>query len=571
MKSAQQVVVRPGMLMKTSMGFVPVLVAILILCSAVDAQAQNPVCGSSLNDTTIHTPPNYTCSSPPCTSNPFPPPQQLGINHSITDPQYGCPITRLTTFGEFGTDLSTHHNYSTETPFNADSSKLLVLDASGRWAVIDAQQGNVIVDVAFFPMNNDSSLVWDVSNANVFYITNGNHFIAATITGTNTVTTSVKHTFSSFIHVTIPDQTDLSDDGCKIWLEADNGSGGTAVSYNLCTDTVNSQSLNIGPKDSMDASVIPSWHKIQIFPSGKMLMTWQNQPTTQGPEVIFNTDGTLYWDPGFGASSHADVGTDLQNHEVLLSVANGVDFGTHRCSNLFTSINVIDINAKAAVSCLIDNIPPWDISYRDSAQGWVAISTFDMGSCPDYSCFDTTMPSRLASNWQSIWPLYGEEVLLVKIDGSAVYRLAHHRSRSAEAYYAQPRAAISRDGKYIVWGSNFDISSNTTADPQYSDVYITPNPVSASGSSFALVQKSAPGFVQASSQSVTLSGVGSGHLLIVCAYDNAGSGVTTSISDTLGSTWSGTSAISNTQGSGGPLTMRVFYAVAPAGGTIPSP
>lgn len=534
--------------------------ACMALCSAIGARAQGPVCGSSLNDTTIHTPPNYTCSSPPCTSNPFPPPS--GINQSITDPQYGCSIKRLTTFGEFGTGLSTHHNYSTETPFNADSSKLLVINDSGQWVVIDTQ-GSVLVDVSHFPNNNDSSVVWDVSNANVFYITNSNQFIKATITGTNTVTTSVKHTFTGFTNVTIPDQTDLSDDDCKIWLEADSGSGGTAVSYNLCTDTVNSQSLTIGPKDS--ATQTPSWHKIQTFPSGKMLMTWNNQPSGQSAEVIFNTDGTLYWDPGFGNnSSHADVGTDLQNREVLLSSANGVNFGTHACSSLWSGINVFDMATKSVVSCLIDNIPSWHISYRDSAHGWVALSMFDSGTCPDYSCFDTTTPSHLASNWQSLWPLYGEELVLAKVDGSAVYRLAHHRSRSLEYYYAEPRAAISRDGKYIAWDSNFDISN--TGQAQYTDVYLTPNPASGSGSQFALVQKSAPGFVQASSQSVTLNSVGAGHLLIVCAYDNTGSNVTTSISDTLGSTWSATAAITNTQGSGGSLTMRIFYAVAPSGG-----
>lgn len=553
MKLAQRVVVRPEM---------RVLAVFLILCSAAVATAQTPTCGSSLNDTTIHTPPNYTCSSAPCTSNPFPPPS--AINQSITDPQFGCTITRLTTFGEFGSGLSTHHNYSTETPFNADSSKLLVINDSGQWVVIDTQ-GNVVVNVNSFPNNNDSSLVWDVTNPNVFYITNSNQFIKATIGGANSVTTSVKHTFTSFTNVTIPDQTDLSDDGCKIWLEADNGSGGAAVSYNLCTDTVNSQSLNIGPKDS--GTAVPSWHKIQTFPSGKMLMTWNNQPSGQSAEVIFNTDGTLYWDPGFGNnSSHADVGTDLQNREVLLSSANGVNFGTNACGSLWSGINIFDINTKSVVSCLIDNIPPWHISYRDSSKGWVALSMFDSGSCPDYSCFDTTSPSRLASNWQSIWPLYGEELVLVKVDGSAVYRLAHHRSRSLEAYYAAPRAAISRDGKYIAWDSNFDISN--TGQAQYADVYITPNPVSGSGSGsgFALVQKSAPGFVQAGSQSVTLNSVGSGHLLIVCAYDNIDSSVTTSISDTLGSTWSDTSAITNTQGTGGSLTMRIFYTVAPASG-----
>jgi hypothetical protein len=95
---------------------------------------------------------------------------------------------------------------------------------------------------------------------------------------------------------------------------------------------------------------------------------------------------------------------------------------------------------------------------------------FDQSNCPDYSCFDTTSASHLVSNWQSVWPLYAEELLLVKIDGTSVYRLAHHHSRSAEYYWAQPHAVISRDGKYVLWDSNFDISS--TGDANYADVYL---------------------------------------------------------------------------------------------------
>jgi len=66
--------------------------------------------------------------------------------------------------------------------------------------------------------------------------------------------------------------------------------------------------------------------------------------------------------------------------------------------------------------------------------------------------------AKLESDWPSRWRHFYEEIILVKIDGSAVFRLAHHRSRSAEYYWAQSRAAISRDGGYVVFDSNMDIS-----------------------------------------------------------------------------------------------------------------
>jgi hypothetical protein len=91
---------------------------------------------------------------------------------------------------------------------------------------------------------------------------------------------------------------------------------------------------------------------------------------------------------------------------------------------------------------------------------------FDQSVCRSYSCFT----SNLGPNWQSGWRHFYEEIILVKIDGSAVFRLAHHRSRSAEYYWAQSRAAISRDGSYVVFDSNMNIQDSGLNS--YSDVYM---------------------------------------------------------------------------------------------------
>lgn len=97
----------------------------------------------------------------------------------------------------------------------------------------------------------------------------------------------------------------------------------------------------------------------------------------------------------------------------------------------------------------------------------MAISLFDQGTCPDYSCF---APQHLEPDWSSAWRHFYEEVVLVKIDGSVVVRLAHHRSRSAEYYWAQSGAAISRDGHYVIFDSNMDLAK--TGLNNYSDVYL---------------------------------------------------------------------------------------------------
>ena len=47
---------------------------------------------------------------------------------------------------------------------------------------------------------------------------------------------------------------------------------------------------------------------------------------------------------------------------------------------------------------------------------------------------------------------------------------AHHRSRSAEYYWAESRAAISRDGRYVIFDSNMNLSDTGLND--YTDVYL---------------------------------------------------------------------------------------------------
>ena len=413
-----------------------------------------PLCGKP-DDRLVHVAPNYTLSLAP----------PVGIGQMLVDTQYGCPITRLTTFAEFRPGMGNHHNYSTITPFNADSSRVMLLTSDGWLTIVDIQ-GNVVVPVANMPAMNSPDAPWDPTNPAVFYFTNSNQFFKGTISR-STVATTVLHTFTGYTSVLAPDQEDLSDDGCKYWLVGAPSGGGAPVGilYNPCTDTVVSQSLVVGVKDSSTG-----WHKIQIFPSGKMLMTWNSNGATNGTGgEIYNTDGTLYWHL-YDITAHNEVGIDLAGREVVIGTANG-KLSINACGDAWKSLTVVDINARAPVNCLMNNIVGWHVSYRDSPKGWVLLSMFDMGTCPDYSCFDTTSPNRLASNWQSIWPLYGEELLLVKIDGTAVYRLAHHRSRSAEYYWAQPHAVISRDGRYVVWDSNFDISS--IGDANYADVYLT--------------------------------------------------------------------------------------------------
>ncbi|NIN95956.1 MAG: hypothetical protein GTO49_13480, partial [Anaerolineae bacterium] len=69
------------------------------------------------------------------------------------------------------------------------------------------------------------------------------------------------------------------------------------------------------------------------------------------------------------------------------------------------------------------------------------------------------------------WSALEGELFLQYTDGS-VLRLAHHRSSSC-GYWVQPRASISRDGRYVVfasdWSRQLDCGDLGRGDPYIID------------------------------------------------------------------------------------------------------
>ena len=69
---------------------------------------------------------------------------------------------------------------------------------------------------------------------------------------------------------------------------------------------------------------------------------------------------------------------------------------------------------------------------------------------------------------------YTNELLQIKLDGSQVLRLAHHRSRpyQANTYNWQPKMSTSRDGSRVVYTSNYDLQLILGYAAQYGDTYL---------------------------------------------------------------------------------------------------
>ncbi|PYT52276.1 MAG: hypothetical protein DMG43_12220 [Acidobacteria bacterium] len=153
------------------------------------------------------------------------------------------------------------------------------------------------------------------------------------------------------------------------------------------------------------------------------------------------------------ATNHYDTGYDLKGNPVFIAANNSRTLSSlkNACPGGW-GLDVRQQNNISSAVCLLDKQPAWHVSYRGGAsQPWAAISFFDDRK-PGPELFSDNKDFREPSS--SNWQLYEDEIILARIDGGAIYRLAHARSRSAESYWAQPHAAISRDGKFVAFTSN---------------------------------------------------------------------------------------------------------------------
>src|SRR5439155_4946399 len=114
----------------------------------------------------------------------------------------------------------------------------------------------------------------------------------------------------------------------------------------------------------------------------------------------------------------------------------------------------------------------WSLAVHVSApdgNGWVFIETY-------------AKPGTFTGGTDPVtqgpyWKPYTNELLQVKLDGSEVRRLAHHRSRPYDAYNYEPKLSVSHDSTKLVYSSNFGLQGVA----EYADVYVIELGSSASG------------------------------------------------------------------------------------------
>jgi hypothetical protein len=379
-------------------------------------------------DTSISTPANYTTSQPPA------------AGESYGDSVFGSNIKRLTdsthtfdaAFGDGRMVNTIGTEYSTMTPFNQDNTRLL-LEYLSYFALHDGE-GNFLGNLPF-QINSSSEPRWSRKDPNVLYYRLGNQLKQYNVA---TKTMSVVHTFSEYSGISGLFESDICFDGNHFVLVGD---GRYVFVYEISTDTK-------GPVFDAGGA---SFDSVYITPDDNVLITWNANGSGRYQGVELFNRNMIFQRQVTRAPGHMDVTRDTNGDEVLVWF-NAGDL-TPICNNGLVKIRLAD----ATQTCLLTF--DWSLAEHVSAtdnSGWVFVETYAPG--------DPIPPSG--------WFRYTDELLQIKLDGTEVRRLAHHHSRPFNSYVYQPKASVSRDGRKLVYSSNFGLQSILGYPTEYSDAYL---------------------------------------------------------------------------------------------------
>ena len=373
------------------------------------------------------------------------------LGSSYIDPAFGTKITRLSD-GMAQFNCPVHHEYATMSPFNKNNTRLLLL-ADGKGFYIADLQGKVIVSPADLGVIASSEPRWSATDPDVFYYHDyqSNQLRKYDL---KTRRSGVVHTFTQFREINFGGgESDISEDGNHLVIIGDGRHVGV---YSFDTNT-------LGP--TLDVNGLGGgFDYFDMTPDNNVIVRWNAQGNGRYKGFELYDKDMWFTRQIYPYGAHADRGRDLNGEEVLLVLAATDHNPPPGCEkNGIEKIRLKD----GRKTCLMGL--NWDVGTHISANSdgsnpWVLIEATEERN-------GVAKPNAaLPRDWRSQWKPYYNEILMVKIDGSEARRIAHHRSRSFDGYWFSPRAAISRDGAYAVFDSNF----GAYPTPDYTDVFLIP-------------------------------------------------------------------------------------------------
>jgi len=390
------------------------LIAAALLCSCLGVENDDPsvatqsVSGAMTcnlkSDTNVYSIPSVT---------------KPGYLLSFTEPTFGTRITRITgdpgtaiaTGGTWGSDV--HHQYSKIQAWNADQS--LIFIENNR----EGGTGSVFLDGSTYqPVFSrscpGSECRWHPSDPTLMVYASGNQ-IGYWYPRTNTKT--VLASFSGYSGLLIgPWEGNLSLDGRRIVVSGTGPSGNVAFAYDLVSKT--------------------KYPDIRISAFGTTLDWASISPL--GNYVVVQVDNDLSFVTDLNGARVTSFAQGHPSHYDMTLDQNGDEIAVGKAVSSPHSGKVIKVRLKdGAMTPLTTGGYARHSSTRDTAARSWGVSSME----------PTTS-----------YPPYNAEIDLYNVDGSVVYRLAHHRGRYTD-YESEVIPTISPDGMRVMFASNFGAST----------------------------------------------------------------------------------------------------------------
>jgi len=399
---------------------------ILFVVFLVGSLTGGTVASAHLTDTSPRSAPNYDTFTPPASGQ------------SFTDPVFGTPIKRLSDAPRLADAASggnltwVLNEYATMSAFNHDNTRLILLHNS-YFGLYDGS--GVFVRNLPFEIHAGSEPRWSRTNSSVIYYINGNRLKQYDVSNG---ATSVVHTFSEYGSISGRGESDICFDGSHFVLVGD---GRHIFVYTVSTDT-KGPVLDTGGR---------AFDSVYITPDDNVTVSWMQTGTARYAGVELFDRNMVFRRQVMRSGGHMDVTRDATGAEVIVWT-NSNDPAPIPCDNGIVKVRLSD-GQQTCLRTLDWSLAP-HISCPDSS-GWCFVGTY--------------APSEPSP---TSWPAYTNELLQVKLDGSEVRRLAHHRSRRRNDYNYQPKASVSRDGTRLVFASNHNLQNILGYPTEYSDAFL---------------------------------------------------------------------------------------------------
>jgi len=373
----------------------------------------------------------------PTNYNTFQPP---GVGGTYVDPVFGSTVKRIsnalgTPNSDGGGSLTwITGEYPTASPFNSDNSRIILVHQS-YFGLYDGT-GFYMRDL---PLEISASTEprWSRKDNHTLYYVRGNQFKTYDI---SSGVMTIVHTFREYSAISGMGESDISFDGDHFVFA---GNGRYVFVYQISAD----KKYPVFDTGGME------FDSVYITPNNNVIISWIPSGTVRHTgQELFDTNMNFLRQVGH-ADGHKDVTLDTNGDEIL--VWTNSNDPQPICNNGIVKIKLADGQQTCLASL------DWSLAVHISA--------------PDNSGFvyvETYAPSN--PTLSSGWVAYTNELLQIKLDGSQVLRLAHHRSRpfQTNTYTWQPKMSSSRDGSRVVYGSNYDLQAIGGYADQYSDVYL---------------------------------------------------------------------------------------------------